>query len=121
MHIPNLAIEKAVAGGWKMPSYLSRVDGWREHKHGGYILIWKELTKEEAVVDNKKFATQKVMPRIKQSLSYAEIALDPLFWQALGKSCGWDDIGKDYYFYAMQFSYLILTEQPTEGFWEEIL
>lgn len=56
---------------------------------------------------------------------YAEIALDPTFWQALGKSLGWDNRGKHLdhvaFAYARKFYDLILQGKPTEEFWNLIL
>lgn len=68
-----------------------------------------------------------------------KIALDPTFWQALGRALEWtnslrcplEDCGKPFtklkygmeswMFFANRFSHLILTGGDTTSFWEEIL
>lgn len=62
-----------------------------------------------------------------------QVILDPEFWQALGKSCGWDEgkIERELYpkwpwqwmwqHIAHEFYDLILTGCSTDEFWEEIL
>lgn len=63
---------------------------------------------------------------------WQEIVLDPTFWQTLGKALGWGeaDTGLDdqMFFWmpewkrnAHEFYDLILTDQPTDKFWDEIL
>jgi hypothetical protein len=64
------------------------------------------------------------------------IALDPTFWQALGKALGWNglilelipdaDRGKiidpnEWHGHALDFYDLILTGGDTEAFWNELL
>lgn len=56
-------------------------------------------------------------------------ALDPTFWQSLGKSLGWDShmlmwVGTYYdewQYRAMRFYDLILQGKDTNNFWKEIL
>ncbi len=62
------------------------------------------------------------------------VALDPAFWQALGKALGWKtnklksmekqqpgDVFQHWYQRAMRFYDLILTGGDTEAYWEELL
>jgi hypothetical protein len=57
------------------------------------------------------------------------VALDPIFWQALGKSLGWreathivkEDIIDDWLKTAHRFYDLILQGQSTDDFWKELL
>lgn len=59
--------------------------------------------------------------------SWQENALDPEFFQALGKALGWNstDFGNyeapDWLLYAHRFYDLILTGKSTDDFWKEIL
>lgn len=58
-------------------------------------------------------------------------ALDPLFWQALGKSLGWpkheptkdsSSVGiTEWHHFAMSFYNLILTNGDTDKFWTDLL
>jgi hypothetical protein len=48
-----------------------------------------------------------------------DTALDPSFWQALGKALGWSDWG--YVPMAENFFMLVIRERLTEKFWEELL
>lgn len=88
-------------------------------------------------------------PRSKRqvSLPFEKIALDPLFWQALGTALGWED-GKEFTYtrtsgspnwkivtstrkpnlrkkawqhHAKRFCVLILINGDTEQFWKEVL
>lgn len=72
-------------------------------------------------------------------ISYAEIALDPLFWYALGKTLGWSEyavcdthgakcevgctaaVEKEFLYHAHRFYDLILTGGDTTEFWQELL
>lgn len=69
------------------------------------------------------------------NIHWASIALDPAFWQALGKSCGWREeewhptrtypdgsqkTWPGYMKYVHRFYDLILTGGNVEAFWEEI-
>lgn len=54
----------------------------------------------------------------------AIIALDPTFWQALGKALGWhgnEYLRGEWYWQARQHHDLILTGGDTEKFWNELL
>lgn len=72
--------------------------------------------------------------------TWENIALDPSFWQALGKALGWSDTRKSNYDFlgkphvreemqpspdwtrnALRFYDLILTEGDTKAFWGELL
>jgi hypothetical protein len=69
-----------------------------------------------------------------QAVHVADIALDPTFWQALGKSLGWETkyfrcgmncnnevLAGGWEYQAKSFCNLIYTDQPTEAFWKELL
>jgi hypothetical protein len=119
--IPKTAIEKAIEGGWahgnsKLWLISSRPDGHARHLFG-----------YETVGGNGQF-----------SMCDSEIALDLLFWSALGKALGWaPDMSMHHFnttsqweqykdietwkYNATRFYDLILTEQPTEPFWNDLL
>lgn len=55
-----------------------------------------------------------------------EMALDPLFWQALGKALGWKERTKTihyqtWYLYAKEYFHLLLTGGDTEQFFKDLL
>lgn len=57
---------------------------------------------------------------------YAHVALDPSFWQALGKSLGWGEGSGgievwDWHGYARNFYDHILQGHDTDEFWKELL
>lgn len=97
MNIPKAVIEKAIEGGYE-GAFINPLNQLEYRKHP------------------------------------AQIALDPLFWQALGKALEWEE-GKKIYNRgiwdrsireiwcenAHRFYDLILTGQPTEPFWDELL
>lgn len=133
--IPDKAIEKAIEGGWIEHLNYERPYFEEREKPEGFksdVLIWGTRP------DGKREFTQ---------YYYPEIALDPIFWQALGKSCGWQKqpylcpgcqtIGTregnhmnacphkyrrgDWREEALEFYDLILTGGDTTAYWEEIL
>lgn len=117
MNIPKEAIEKAIEGGWKLNREVEHRDFSEEPTFGKRGIAYKTT---DALIYGEK--------------SYADIALDPTFWQALGKSLEWNKIadGKDwspekYGFmpvwkhYALKFYDLILTNGDTDTFWKELL
>lgn len=115
----KLAIEK---GGYK-PEYkdcVVYIDDFLGHQYSKFV---------DRRGDIEKWAT-------------AEIFADPLFWQALGKALGWDEIhaknpenniciknksGSITYFddcdiyHAMRYMELILTGGDTEKYWQSLL
>lgn len=110
--IPKRIIEKAIEGGWQSKIF----------RHKNFVADTGSY--DFQVVDTETGAVVLRLP-------YAEIALDPTFWQALGKSLGWKDwegkyspavnIQLAWQYEAHRFYDLILTGQSTEQFWEEIL
>lgn len=114
MTIPKLAIEKAIEGGWQDGQAL---DSKRIEITGmGYIRIYHW--------DSSEF----------NAYDWQEVALDPTFWQALGKALGWPKEvnypAKEIYqfrcaatcdFHAHRFYDLVLTGGGTEAFWKELL
>lgn len=103
MQIPKEVIEKAVAGGWKWSS------------NGLSYIYYGWGIADDELFDEKRFE---------------EIALDPLFWQALGKVLGWGVYDRamqeaaedpDWMLIAHRFYYLILTDTPTDIFWADLL
>ncbi len=113
MKIPKEAITKAIEGGWR--------------PHNGADYSKHKLVKAHKSVD---FYAEKGNTSSRIDVRYA--ALDPTFWQAL---CGWDDsymienpsdlinsirIPK-WRAKAIAFYDLILTGQPTEQFWADLL
>lgn len=126
MNIPKEAIERAIAGGWGK-SRLDQLPNWKVASRTT-IMFWKELP----LVGNHK-----TVPKERQILQMSSIALDPTFWQALGKALGWGEStfhqianGIEYQEYgydevwrllAHRFYDLILQGKPTEDFWKELL
>ena len=119
MTIPKKIIELAVEGEWKP---------WWLGKPVKVSHSFIEVLEKEAVVYQW----------------WQEIALDPLFWQALGNRLMWSEKGALEIFeknekvktihkrfevsatplwkhYAFEFYNLILTNGDTEYFWEELL
>lgn len=121
MNIPKSVIEKAIAGGWK--GDLRYKTQYPEIKEGsGDVLIWYVDTV------NKEWTFDR--------LSFQQIALDPTFWQSLGKALGWGktnmcwgcnyDEGAtentDVWFVkAHRFYDLVLQDQDTTDFWQKLL
>jgi hypothetical protein len=94
--IPKQAIELAKRRGWKPAEYRHRL----HYRTGG---------------KNGRGTTQTTSA----SITEHEIALDPTFWQALGKALGWI---KEYWWpRAMKFYDLILTGGDTDAYWNELL
>lgn len=102
MTIPKEAIEKAIAGGW---SFIHTDLPW---SWTGYAGINGE-----------------------HEFTWQTLALDPSFWQSLGKVLGWKEIGgkpSGSYFenytwlgHAHRFYDLILTGGDTDSFWQDLL
>lgn len=108
--IPKEAIDKAIEGGWS--GFFAR----------GYTWNGKGITD----IDGDFW-------------TYEEVALDPTFWQALGKALGWPEdwyIGESRFkdkvdgrlyrthcpkWHAHVFFELILAQEDTKTFWEEII
>jgi hypothetical protein len=86
----NEIIKKAIEGGW-MSDY-PNFDRLRISP--AYYEFW----------DNKGVS--------KRVGTEGDILLDPLFWQALGKACGWGDVtkDKDWLANALEFHEINLTE-----------
>lgn len=105
MTIPKEILELAVAGGWKdfRPTIMPHEVEDEPSAKFLQEIMWHEMYREK-------------------------IALDPLFWQALGKERGWEheDTIKPinearWIRYAMRFLHLILSHSDTAAFWQEIL
>lgn len=116
--IPKLAIEKAIEGGW-MPYLAVKLD----NVGGKAAYFFYKYNEEQSIPSNGIWLT--------------EIALDPTFWQALGKALGWNEfeakeswknyatgevlkVGRDHR-EAHAFYDLILTGGDTEAYWNELL
>lgn len=111
--IPKEILEKAIEGEWKED--LRYKTQYPEVKKGsGDMLIWYvDAVNHEWTFDR---------------YSFQQIALDPLFWQALGKSLLWSDGAShvsnptpEWMENAHRFYDLILTGQPTDTFWADLL
>lgn len=99
MNIPHEAIEKAIEGGWKSDLYTD--EQWEKIKH---------LFSVSGIPD------------------MAVLALDSSFWQSLGKALGWEEpelelagLMPTWMKLAKQFYHIILSQQDTQPFWEELL
>ena len=106
--IPKQAIEKAIEGGWHSELGLDGVNEYGAYFNDGLYHYRPQ-----------------------------EIALDPSFWQALGKALGWTDYSEEHYtdsrdrtysrthktwwLNASRFYDLILTGGDTDAFWRGVL
>lgn len=95
MNIPKEAIEKAIEGGWN----------FEEMEHDGIqppltfshneSRVTKRGDEEVRCVFKDKVGDEYASWVLLKSFMYRDrqnrSALDPLFWQALGKSMGWED------------------------------
>lgn len=125
--IPKRAIEKAIEGGWipkvfQHCAFAGPIKVTSVYEREVHFKVLVDVGKEKPV-------------ELKQEACLAEIALDPSFWQALGKALGWaDDVANPFYvtnwggikmfrwqYRALQFTQLILTGGSTDAFWDEIL
>jgi hypothetical protein len=131
--IPKEAIEKAVEGGWLKEVQLVQWGEFQEFPSGRLRLnFYDPQTSQKDYFDYEP----------------EKIALDPSFWQALGKALGWEKYAcsdcreqkgftfdscvacdaergrveqETYLVYAHWFYDLILTGGDTEAFWKDIL
>lgn len=110
MNIPKEVIELAISGGWEpLGADTHSRFKWRPET-SIYRFWYKEL-----LTEGEWFA----------DFSKAEIALDPTFWKALGKSLGWSTPEKpndvrDWLGRAHDFYEFILRGKDTTAFWAEI-
>lgn len=122
MIIPKIAIEKAISGGWQ-PLH----DGsWSPS-----IMSYSEAG---------TWITDRIAGEHATFFNFEKIALDPTFWQALGKALRWprsicrecgEPNGCKYgrpnfmdaweYFAHRLYHLLLLTKQDTTAFWQELL
>lgn len=110
IQIPKQAIEKAIEGGW-------------QPQHPGTAL--------RMVHENGFWLTDKVIGEHTYFIAKEKVALDPTFWRALAKASGWPKCVLRHYphtsacekwrNWAIYFCDLILTGQPTEPFWTDLL
>lgn len=119
MNIPKEIIEKAIEGGW-FGGYSFSQDKYEE---GKYIFVMADDCTHE------QFRQHQV-----RRLSSEDIAFDPSFWQALGKSLGWNypvmrdgrwspehSLMPNWRDCAQDFYDLILTNKSTDQFWSQLL
>jgi hypothetical protein len=109
MLIPAEALRKAREGGWHECRGFQFTAALRGPGCHSVVLIRQETDR----------------PMIKKIWPEA-VALDANFWQGLGEAVGWSTraVGRGYYWWAdtaHRFYDLMLTGQPTEGFWEKVL
>lgn len=126
--IPKIAIEKAIEGGWKK---------WEHENATIYFYESNGCNGQPCWVIDHTYADpyhDDVRKGKKWHLRSAEIALNPTFWQALGKACGWKteknksmieqqsgDVFQHWYQKAMHFYDLVLNGKDTSDYWTEIL
>lgn len=100
MNIPKEAIEKAITGGWTPEGMDGLNIQFRNKSINFYV---------SGFLDVKGTFI----------FTHQEIALDPTFWQALGKALRWHP---DFCFAAAHRFYdLILQSKDTDDFWQELL
>jgi hypothetical protein len=109
MLIPAEALKKAREGGWHECRGFQFTGALRWP--GGHSVVLIGPGADRPIV-------KKVWPEA--------VALDAGFWQGLGEALGWSmrDVGRGYSGWAdnaHRFYDLMLTGQPTEGFWEKVL
>lgn len=118
--IPKQAIEKAIEEGWIL--------------RGGFKAHRIELLPTAHPSIGYWFRDNTTPHEFCERVDWEEIALDPIFWQALGKALGWyewplkhrpvDLADLDFkcpLCNAHRFYDLILTEGEPEQFWKELL
>lgn len=104
--IPKQVIKMAIKGGWLSP--LKNEGKW------SIIKTWRGTFMRPYQYDDLE-------------ISLADLALDPLFWQSLGKALEWDDVEDEstrtsyWHFNALKFFSLILTNGDTEKFWKDLI
>lgn len=109
--IPQQAITKAIEGGWKPKN--TEITGNCLPVGNG----WSFVQLRSSLEDARFFVV------------FSDIALDPTFWQALGKALGWKEWKTTaliydeltWYYQGRRFCYLILTGGDTEKFWADLL
>lgn len=122
--IPKQAIEKAIEGGWNgggiytAPHAMADGNPLRNSSLVRCSDCWCTDQSAHTHHDNKKHNS-------------ASIALDPTFWQALGKALGWLDVTAtkkhvcpdccEWMKHAQEFYDLILTGHDTEKFWNDLI
>jgi hypothetical protein len=109
MLIPAEALRKAREGGWHECRGFQFTGALRGP--GGHSVVLIRQGTDRPMI-------KKVWPEA--------VALDAKFWQGLGEALGWSmrDVGRGYSGWAdtaHRFYDLMLTGQPTEGFWEKVL
>lgn len=121
--IPKQAIEKAVEGGYDSFPFLLMTRP--------YDKVY--LDGDKIVAKKDKDGWNSTANAFLKDLNYYKIALDPTFWQALEKVINPHVYTHAIYlnmrgtpmarwqYLAQLFYDLILTEQPTEKFWQELL
>jgi hypothetical protein len=124
MKIPEEAIAKAIEGGW-IPK------GVEAHKITGWTL-------DDGVL--KILGTYNKTKSVTDYILVEQIALDPSFWQSLGKALGWGirktmfhtEIQDDEWYrnienkkhavyQGTEFANLILTGGDTDAYWKGLL
>lgn len=98
--IPKEAIEKAIEGGWRS-EYLN----CHIITHSDWYIT----------VGDSRFSCK--------GEPASTVALDPSFWQSLGKALGWSTMENHQQSRreALRYYYLILTRGDTKKFWDELL
>lgn len=118
--IPKRIIEKAIEGGWK-PQNIG-------FPKGNTDLTGFSVEGNKVIIGARSFVHYGKYEQQRDGefwVHATQIALDPLFWQAFGKSCGWKpepiaDFPKWKYM-AKAFYDLILTGGDTDAYWNELL
>jgi hypothetical protein len=116
MQIPREIIEKAIAGGWA---------------HSGKRVRRVTLDDKERTPETYTVEIGDTELEYCKYMMWQAVALDPHFWQALGKELGWPQISaysresdnehETWRMTALSFYDLILTGGDTDAFWRELL
>lgn len=107
--IPKKVLELACEGGWEL--------------RGGFVPTGVTALPTGNPSFSLRFEDPDTKKPWHESVGWEEIALDPAFWQALGKQLGWAPMGEatvekgSWFSYAHGFYDLILTGGDTEKFW----
>ncbi len=82
-------IKKAIYGGYTN-KLLSNSDGYSIDMRSRQIKVWRKIPEEFI---KPRFLTHSLdkQPKQRNSIHFSNLVIDPFFWQALGKACGWPE------------------------------
>lgn len=112
--IPKKVLELACEGGWEL--------------RGGFVPTGVTALPTGNPSFSLRFEDPDTKKPWHESVGWEEIALDPAFWQALGKQLVWDTVTETDQGFENTWEYnahrlydLVLNGLDTEKFWQELL